>query len=189
MNRCVTVIFKAILCFLDIYVLQCRTITRQRCYLSWQYPIFSYSRIPQACCKQTHKKNHTWSWMHKEELQLHSSWLSSKIHSPHTVLDFYVNNAVEKNTAVELNPKHIWSKINSSCASPIRTDKLLFALPIPTAHTPAQVININFFFVMLQKRAVMGKNRKAFPTRPSATHTRIQKWEHTHWEFTKASIR
>lgn len=151
MNRCVTVIFKAILCFLDIYVLQCRTITRQRCYLSWQYPIFSYSRIPQACCKQTHKKNHTWSWMHKEELQLHSSWLSSKIHSPHTVLDFYVNNAVEKNTAVELNPKHIWSKINSSCASPMRTDKLLFALPIPTAHTPAQVININFFCYVTEK--------------------------------------
>lgn len=152
MNRCVTVIFKAILCFLDIYVLQCRTITRQRCYLSWQYPSFSYSRIPQACCKQTHKKNpHMILDAQRRTAASLILVVLLVVHSPHTVLDFYVNNAVEKNTAVELNPKHIWSKINSSCASPIRTDKLLFALPIPTAHTPAQVININFFCYVTEK--------------------------------------
>lgn len=74
----------------------------------------------------------------------------------------------KKNTAAELNPKHIWSKINSLGPSFIHTD----SSPYPAAHGPGPLINIHFFIFMLEeKKAVLGKMGKPPQQSSAQTHT------------------
>lgn len=76
---------------------------------------------------------------------------------------------MEKNAAAELNPKHIWSKINSLGPPFIHTDSLLSTLPIPQPWTTDKY---SFFKFMLQEKSCDGQNGKASPTKPPCKHIR-----------------
>lgn len=124
-------------------------------------------------CQQTHKHTHSVpdaQWTDRGPL---TTWLSSKIHSPQ-MISMQIEQWREKNAAAELNPKHIWSKINSPGPSSHPHRQPTLHSPYPTAHSPGPLINIHFFFIfMLQekKKNCDGQNRRASPTKAFCKHT------------------
>ena len=109
-----------------------------------------------------------------------TTWLSSNIHSPQMIsMQIEQRTKKKKNAAAELNPKHIWSKINSPGPSSHPHRQPTLHSPYPTAHSPGPLINIHFFFFFLfmlqKKKAVMGKKGDQPRKKPSEnTRTRMR---------------
>ena len=132
-------------------------------------------------CQQTHKHTHSIPDAQWTDCGPLTTWLSSKIHSPQ-IISMQIEQRREKNAAAELNPKHIWSKINSPGPSSHPHRQPTLHSPYPTAHSPGPLINIHFFFIFMlqEKKAVMGKTGEHLRQKPSAnTHARTHRHEKT----------
>lgn len=87
--------------------------------------------------------------------------------------DFYANRAAEKNAAAELNPKHIWSKINSPwflCTS-TQTSNSPLSPSLSTQPWTSDKYSFFCIYVTEKKKSCDGQNWKASATKASCKHT------------------